>query len=496
MQNKIKYGVILFLLVVFVVKNSKAQAPDPPVITTVSIEPSLEYPGAVRLYWLPSPTDGVTGYILYRYIKDENNDGYQIVSEDIGAEVFTYLDIAAQAHLKSERYKISAYIEKDNLGLPSIVHQTLFLQNVIYDSCKMTNTLKWNPYIGWDADYYVLDGDGGIIVDGIQDTNYTHNIESGITYDYRIMAVQKANSSFRSFSNQVFKYTTPLITPDESNFYVQNISYDGTGVNLTSVIDVDADIIGHSLKVSSTQEGKFIELVFKPLEQNNELSFVDDSPNQPLFYKVNAVGVCGDTVAETEVVKPIVLEAESNETEVSLSWNKSFVESTEIYKLFVAIDGNDFISLDDPLGTAIDLTFEEMDPQNQSEVFCFFIEATELNNNKSFSNTVCVSRKAKIEIPTAFSPNNDGLNDYFGPFVNTSDVEESYIKNAIVAEFKLVIYDKFGGVVFEKNEPHAVWRGDVNGRYVTEGGYVYYIWFKTAQGKSYEQSGSINVVFP
>ncbi|MBX2922262.1 MAG: gliding motility-associated C-terminal domain-containing protein [Chitinophagaceae bacterium] len=72
-------------------------------------------------------------------------------------------------------------------------------------------------------------------------------------------------------------------------------------------------------------------------------------------------------------------------------------------------------------------------------------------------NTKCVN------FPTAFTPNNDGLNEVFraGAFCP-------------ITKFNMVVYDRFGKKVFETKNPAMGWDGKINGKRAEEGTYVYF----------------------
>ncbi len=57
------------------------------------------------------------------------------------------------------------------------------------------------------------------------------------------------------------------------------------------------------------------------------------------------------------------------------------------------------------------------------------------------------------KFPSAFSPNNDGMNDYFG---NVRDCQ--------FTDFNLSIFNRWGQVVFESNDPNFRWDGKTNGK--------------------------------
>jgi len=69
-------------------------------------------------------------------------------------------------------------------------------------------------------------------------------------------------------------------------------------------------------------------------------------------------------------------------------------------------------------------------------------------------------------IPNTFSPNNDNLNEVFKPVLNAND--PSY--------YHFEVYDRWGVLIFETNDPEAGWNGTYNGNgghYVSNGAYVW-----------------------
>jgi gliding motility-associated-like protein len=70
----------------------------------------------------------------------------------------------------------------------------------------------------------------------------------------------------------------------------------------------------------------------------------------------------------------------------------------------------------------------------------------------------------QIFIPTAFSPNRDGLNEIFKP------EGMSYVN-----EYKLEIFNRWGELLFKTNDINQGWDGTYLGQPVFEGVYVYKI---------------------
>ncbi|HRC32872.1 MAG TPA: choice-of-anchor L domain-containing protein [Bacteroidia bacterium] len=88
-------------------------------------------------------------------------------------------------------------------------------------------------------------------------------------------------------------------------------------------------------------------------------------------------------------------------------------------------------------------------------------------------------------IPNTFTPNNDGKNDSFF----TSD----YIAN--VQSYRMVIYNRWGGKVYETTEFTQPWDGlDIGGNPSPEGTYVYRLEVVTKGGKAHEFSGTVDLL--
>jgi gliding motility-associated-like protein len=93
-----------------------------------------------------------------------------------------------------------------------------------------------------------------------------------------------------------------------------------------------------------------------------------------------------------------------------------------------------------------------------------------------------ISLPGKYLIPTAFSPNSDGINDCFG------------IKFwGVVSEFQLIIYNRWGETVFSTTNPANCWDGMYKSVGASQGNYVYFIKAKTLCGPV-EKKGNVLLV--
>jgi gliding motility-associated-like protein len=89
--------------------------------------------------------------------------------------------------------------------------------------------------------------------------------------------------------------------------------------------------------------------------------------------------------------------------------------------------------------------------------------------------------QSNIYIPMAFTPNNDGKNDMFAVLATE------------LANFNIVVQNRWGQPVFSANSLTAPWDGTYNGVECPNGIYVYIIKYQSTNGKSGELTGRITL---
>ena len=132
------------------------------------------------------------------------------------------------------------------------------------------------------------------------------------------------------------------------------------------------------------------------------------------------------------------------------------------------------------------LIYFDRDMPISSGTFNYIIKATEGaggNNATSESNEIILNQAPLIFIPSAFTPNNDGVNDYF---LN---------QGSFVEEFEFIIYNRWGQRVFNTGDLHDHWDGKFNGKLSPSGVYFYKLKFKGYDDKNItERTGSITLL--
>ncbi len=88
-----------------------------------------------------------------------------------------------------------------------------------------------------------------------------------------------------------------------------------------------------------------------------------------------------------------------------------------------------------------------------------------------------------IGIPNAFSPNNDGLNETFKPYLP-----------APVTNYSMQIFNRLGQLVFETNQSSVGWDGTFKGAAQDPGTFVYSISLKDYRGETTRRRGTVVLI--
>jgi len=93
--------------------------------------------------------------------------------------------------------------------------------------------------------------------------------------------------------------------------------------------------------------------------------------------------------------------------------------------------------------------------------------------------SICILEPSPIFIPDAFSPNGDGSNDVL------------FVRGNSIRDMDFMVFDRWGGKVFESNSSDQGWDGTRFGSAMPEGVYVYLLTYKLAVKETYTQQGEI-----
>lgn len=176
---------------------------------------------------------------------------------------------------------------------------------------------------------------------------------------------------------------------------------------------------------------------------------------------VNYSAIKQGTPSDNVPPLPPVLTVETNceAIENTLSWTNPTNDSTDFdimgYCVYYTPNSSlDFMLLDS-ISFASDSSF--IHTNIDYVIGCYYITAFDDNGNISEkSNIVCVNYDACpiYKLPNVFTPNGDQYNDFFQPigYPNTNP-------NAIIQRIDLKIFNRWGKIVFETEDPEINWDG-------------------------------------
>ena len=469
------------------------EIPALPIFETASV-----VNGEVVLNWSASTSPEVIGYIISR-----NIEGLGTITIDTVFGVTTFTDLSAEATEQSETFFLEALDECGSRSLITAPHSTMFLSSDDVMDCNRELNLSWNAYNGWPQGvehqeiWISKDGAPSFLAATINGT------ATSFAYDdiddkalYCITVVAKANNEdWQVASNEICIEAD--VVQRQSYIIATNatVNADGT-VGLSWIWNQDAEL--ETINISQSTSLPNFTIVDSPsptfpLPANN--NFTDITANaqlSPVYYQIQTIDLCGAAVNSNNI-GTIFLDAQTQDNANMLSWtpldnNLATVDAYEVYR--VGAGG------DTQLGTFDANTFTGIDPIDfnnpESLQACYYVEAqasilapdSSVILITSRSNIACITQDASIYIPNAFSPNDDGRNDTFRP----------YLQYGVPGEYELIIYDRWGGQLFRSNDIENGWDGFIRGEKASTGLYLYHLYLIQSSGTVIETTGEINLL--
>lgn len=96
----------------------------------------------------------------------------------------------------------------------------------------------------------------------------------------------------------------------------------------------------------------------------------------------------------------------------------------------------------------------------------------------------CSPSTSKLNMPNAFSPNGDGINDIYKP-------KKDYQS---IVEFRAIIFNRWGQKLYEWTDPSTGWDGTFNGSPVKDGVYYCLVKARGSDGIKYSFKKDVNLL--
>ncbi|HEY5824034.1 MAG TPA: gliding motility-associated C-terminal domain-containing protein, partial [Cyclobacteriaceae bacterium] len=201
-------------------------------------------------------------------------------------------------------------------------------------------------------------------------------------------------------------------------------------------------------------------------------------------YRVDYIDACGNFSPAGIPTCPIRLAGTLLDNNiVTLSWSK-FNGWKDGVKNYVVDRYSTTGSLINSINMDLDTTYsEDPDPKIQSIRYRIRAISTTTGLTASLSNIVEIAKKTNIYTPTAFTPNQDKLNDTFT------------VSGYYISKISLMIFDRWGALVYTSDKSEA-WNGTKSetGQLMPEGSYIWKANVTDLSGKNFSEEGTVFLI--
>ncbi len=466
-----------------------------PGIESVTVD-TFPNDGRVTITWEKIDHSDLNSYMIYE-IREDGSLFKIHIENDVSK--LSYQATEAEADESSVGFVMAnKYISSDTSLRWAKPHYTIFVDSSSFNTCDSTLEVIWNNYIGWKNGVKIYNvwlkrnNKPYVLLETKYGDNDTVSIIKNVIPNstYKVYVVAISNSGVESLSNIAEMNTEPENPINLELLYIDTVLYDGTSVELKYNVDNTIEILKYDIHTKNIPEEPFKHLVFVESTGAERYKYTHNGVDNtnPGYYRIDAIGVCDDSLATTNTVKQLILQGFVSNNIASFTWNYCFEEYGDNYTVWLDVDGRGFQKLEETIdkqGAQINL-IELSDSEGSAEYFCFKVSAHNSNNYYGESNTICFTLTPEVNMATAFTPNGDGLNETIGPTIEHADI----------SEYLFIVYDRYGGKVFETKSYEMRWDGKAGSKSVSEGAYLYYLKFSTSRGQSFEKSGTINLIYP
>ena len=309
----------------------------------------------------------------------------------------------------------------------------------------------------------VFDGkisNSSIVLEGI---NYDRNASE---YCLRIITLDNCLST-QIEGDQVCEPITELSSTPFSNLYS---SYEDNGI---------------FINLESVSTGEL--LIFRKLGIDGEFeqrASVMGSHTDPIgslarqyFYRIDYQDSCNQILFSVETNPPILASNRIDENTYDIDYTEPINALGTVSEITYTV-GNEQTDIQPITASNFNIA---LDPANGTRQF-LQTAVTYTSGQTLSSNTHTYKYTPIIHVPTAFTPNGDGLNDTLELFGLPTQVVTTNI------------YTRWGKLIYTSDIPSPGWDGLINGDLANEGAYLYEVIFEDSDGVKVIQKGTFALI--
>ncbi len=447
----------------------------------------------LEIHWEKYSSPDFESYQLY----SDDGSGYKLKAGIFPADSTWFVDAAGvnpQSNIYN--YKMAVQNACQLESSYSVPHHNILLTG--WSDRHGQIDLQWNSYTGWNkvVSYKVMKknpADSQYYVAAVLSPLDTHWVDKDLcndSYCYFIIATSP-DSDIQSVSNTICLqplYQLPSATFAKRTTIISN------KIPLTEWHDYNQARNKLYYIDRNTGNSGWID----DYAITTDTFFYDSLANiysDYYAYRIRSLDSCGNLDdIPTQPTNTILLKIEKNEAnQIILSWNPypEIIPGGLTYLLEKQDEDSTFKVITSlPSGTTRYIDNNIYPDENRP--FCYRIRASFGTDSsyESVSNIACMLFPSRIYLPTAFSPNNDGINDYFSIY-STSLFEKTGNENV---DFILTVFNQWGEILFQTTNPREKWDGTFKGKTVPEGVYYYSVFARGMDYSTYKLSGTIQII--
>lgn len=347
------------------------------------------------------------------------------------------------------------------------------------------NNLTWNDYqLPTELDNYKIIKDNNDLSTTTTSTYIDIDVHCGTTYCYQIIAELIYINSVTGERVQSISQTScvealssdipPAVTNLQSTFDFNQLSIHWDKPN-------QAPVATFHLLENLNNEGFTNKNDFTTSDTFSTVNLATENLNTTC-YQLNYTDICGNIAPISSQTCPIILTISKNEDETyDANWTAYSGYPAANYWLNMYDQNKNLITKID-VGQTLNYSFEW--PDNENQQITFAINATGSNTDiETYSTSVELEESTVILVPTAFSPNEDDLNDTFKPIGRFIDT------------YTISVFSAMGTITFVSTDEQPDWDGKMNDKFVPEGTYYYEMTITDKKGEKTTKNGSVTVIY-
>jgi gliding motility-associated-like protein len=382
-------------------------------------------------------------------------------------------------------YRMARY---DVCGLDSAFSEPVPAITLTAVSAANVNTVSW-PAFGPVARYTLLRNGTALATLPAGTTRYDDAaVACGTRYTYRLQTTTVGGS--QALSNEVTVQTVSALAPPPP---LLNASFDlRNRLTLTASQASGAALpAGGQLHYSRQGGPGSLDFAAVPTATDTLRDPADVAAllATPPCYTVRLQDVCGNGSAPSSPTCPSLLRVEAADPEgltARLSWSAFQGPGSPVAGVSYRV-----LTLS-PTGAVLatsavinGLSYLDPAPPTTFQVLRYRLEASGAGlppGTVSYSNVASLTRRPRLLVPNAFTPNGDGLNDVLE------------LKGRYLNGFTFVVIDRNGQEAFRATDRSQTWDGTIRGHAPVNAAYVWRFTLRDEAGQEFSQTGTVTIL--